>query len=76
MTKLKMCSLLAVSMMICSMMWGCAATGTAELSQAPGDRAQDFTLPDQNGNPVTLSEVAADHRGVILAFYPKDDSRN
>jgi peroxiredoxin Q/BCP len=39
----------------------------------PGDEAPDFTLPDQEGRPVTLS----DFRGrshVILYFYPKDFS--
>ncbi len=35
-----------------------------------GDRAPDFTLPDQDGTPVTLSKLLA--RGpVILAFFPK-----
>jgi thioredoxin-dependent peroxiredoxin len=35
----------------------------------PGDPAPDFTLPDQEGNPVSLSG----HRGktVVLYFYPK-----
>ena len=35
-----------------------------------GTRAPDFTLPDQNGTPRSLS----DYRGqkVILYFYPKD----
>ena len=34
-----------------------------------GDPAPDFTLPDQDGEPFTLS----DHRGdrVIIYFYPK-----
>jgi peroxiredoxin Q/BCP len=34
-----------------------------------GSTAPDFTLPDQDGNPVTLSEL----RGapVVLYFYPK-----
>lgn len=37
-----------------------------------GIRAPDFSLPDQNGKPHTLS----DYRGqkVILYFYPKDMS--
>jgi Peroxiredoxin len=37
-----------------------------------GDRAPEFTLPNQNGEPVAL----ADFRGktVILYFYPKDDT--
>ena len=35
---------------------------------APGDTAPDFTLPDADGNPVSL----ADHRGrkTIVYFYP------
>ena len=38
----------------------------------PGIQAPDFTLPDKDGNPVTLS----DYRGkkVILYFYPKDNT--
>ena len=37
-----------------------------------GMKAPDFTLPDQNGNPVSLS----DFRGqkVALYFYPKDNT--
>jgi thioredoxin-dependent peroxiredoxin len=37
-----------------------------------GDQAPDFTLPDQSGNPVSLSS----HRGktVVLYFYPKADT--
>lgn len=35
-----------------------------------GDRAPDFTLPDTDGTPITLSRLLA--KGpVILAFYPK-----
>ncbi len=35
-----------------------------------GDKAPDFTLPDTDGSPVTLSKLLA--RGpVILAFYVK-----
>jgi peroxiredoxin Q/BCP len=38
----------------------------------PGDPAPDFTLPDQEGNPVSLSAL----RGgtVVLYFYPKADT--
>jgi peroxiredoxin Q/BCP len=35
----------------------------------PGDRAPDFTLPDQNGDPVTLSQFTG--QNVVLYFYPK-----
>jgi peroxiredoxin Q/BCP len=42
----------------------------------PGSKAPDFTLPDQNGKEVKLGDVLKDYRGVVLAFYPKDDSKN
>ena len=35
-----------------------------------GTPAPAFTLPDQNGNPVSLSDYKG--RKVILYFYPKD----
>jgi len=35
----------------------------------PGDKAPDFTLPDQNGDPVTLSELRG--QTVVLYFYPR-----
>src|SRR5213592_954308 len=37
-----------------------------------GDPAPKFTLPDENGNPVSL----ADFRGkrVVLFFYPRDNT--
>ena len=37
-----------------------------------GDTAPDFTIPDQNGNPVTLSELRG--KPVVLYFYPKADT--
>ena len=36
----------------------------------PGTKAPDFTLPDQNGTPHSLSSYRG--RKVILYFYPKD----
>ena len=38
-----------------------------------GDAAPDFTLPDQDGNPVTLSDLKG--QTVVLYFYPKADTR-
>jgi len=38
----------------------------------PGDQAPDFTLPDQDGNPVELSELHG--RPVVVYFYPKADT--
>ncbi len=40
---------------------------------AAGDAAPDFTLPDQHGQPCSLSEVLK-QRCVVLYFYPKDDT--
>ena len=39
---------------------------------AEGAQAPDFTLPDQDGNPVTLSDLRG--RPVVLYFYPKADT--
>ena len=38
----------------------------------PGDPAPDFTLPDQHGNPVSLSDLQG--KTVVLYFYPKADT--
>ena len=32
-------------------------------------KAPDFTLPDENGNPVSLSQFRG--QNVVLFFYPK-----
>jgi peroxiredoxin Q/BCP len=37
-----------------------------------GDNAPDFTLPDQNGEPVSLASLRG--RRVVIYFYPKDDT--
>ncbi len=39
-----------------------------------GDRAPDFTLSDQHGRAVRLSEVLAARDAVVLAFYIKADT--
>jgi peroxiredoxin Q/BCP len=39
---------------------------------SPGDSAPDFTLPDQAGNPVSLSSLRG--QSVVLYFYPKADT--
>ena len=37
-----------------------------------GTKAPDFTLPDQNGNPVSLSDFAG--KRVVVYFYPRDNT--
>jgi peroxiredoxin Q/BCP len=49
-----------------------ANANTPEPVVAEGQSAPDFTLPDQDGKPVTLSEQRG--KWVVLYFYPKDDT--
>ena len=37
-----------------------------------GTKAPDFTLPDQDGNSVTLADLSG--TTVVLYFYPKADT--
>ena len=37
-----------------------------------GTKAPDCTLPDKNGNPVSLSDFAG--KRVVLYFYPRDNT--
>ena len=37
-----------------------------------GSKAPDFSLPDKDGNPVSLSDFRG--RKVVLYFYPKDNT--
>jgi peroxiredoxin Q/BCP len=39
---------------------------------SPGDSAPDFTLPDQAGNPISLSSLRG--QSVVLYFYPKAET--
>jgi peroxiredoxin Q/BCP len=39
---------------------------------AIGDAAPDFTLPDQDGKPLSLSSLRGQR--VVIYFYPKDDT--
>jgi thioredoxin-dependent peroxiredoxin len=38
----------------------------------PGDKAPSFTLPDQNGDQVKLSDLKGET--VVLYFYPRADT--
>ena len=37
-----------------------------------GKKVEDFALPDQDGNPITLSSFKGSP--VVLFFYPKADT--
>lgn len=41
----------------------------------PGDKAPDFTLPDQAGKPFSLSRSLKSRKGMhVIYFYPKADT--
>jgi hypothetical protein len=71
MIKRKTWCLIALSFFI----WGCASNG-GMASNSAHETALDFSLPDQNGNTVMLSQVLENYNGAVIAFYPKDDSKN
>jgi peroxiredoxin Q/BCP len=52
--------------------WNIVTAHAADTDLQPGAKAPAFTLPSQDGTPVSL----ADYRGkwVVLYFYPKDKS--
>ncbi len=37
-----------------------------------GERAPDFTLPNQDGDPIALADLRG--KRVVLYFYPKADA--
>ncbi|HET8760911.1 MAG TPA: redoxin domain-containing protein, partial [Nitrospiria bacterium] len=55
--------------------WLWATSGRAEMAVpvSIGQMAPDFTLNDQNGMPVTLSDFWG-RQTVVLYFYPKDNT--
>ena len=40
----------------------------------PGTKAPDFTLPSQEGKEVSLGDLLAEGKNVVLVFYPLDFS--
>jgi peroxiredoxin Q/BCP len=42
------------------------------MAPEPGDLAPDFTIPDQDGNPVALADFKG--KNVVVYFYPKADT--
>lgn len=52
----------------------CAASGCAQAQEVPlpGRAAPAFSLPDQNGNRVTLDGLRG--KWIVLYFYPKNDT--
>jgi hypothetical protein len=67
---------LIVLVLMFSVLLACSSMDVKKISDVQSNAAHDFTLPDQNGKMVKLSEVMKDYRGAVIAFYPKDDSKN
>jgi cytochrome oxidase Cu insertion factor (SCO1/SenC/PrrC family) len=53
----------------------CTGADVKNISSASARTAYDFELPDQDGKLWKLSDVLKGHRAVVLAFYPKDDTK-
>ncbi len=63
-------------MLVIFILAGCAGHQSESMPQPAIDLAPAFTLPDQNGEMMSLGMVLNRHRGALIAFYPKDDSKN
>ena len=70
------CRPFATLMLVMFVLTGCAGYHAGDAPLTAVDLAPDFTLPDQNGEMVSLSTVLDRHRAALIAFYPKDDSKN
>lgn len=58
------------------MIISCSSQSVKTESTASAEKAYNFTLPDQNGVMTSLDEVLKNQKGAVIAFYPKDDSKN
>jgi cytochrome oxidase Cu insertion factor (SCO1/SenC/PrrC family) len=45
---------------------------SGEITMQLNDKAPEFTLPDENGNPVSLKQFRG--KPVVLFFFPKADT--
>ena len=74
---MKILSQLVVILIVCTaivVVFGLvrAVALSPDLAVKVGETAPDFTLPDQQGRPLTLSGQRG--KWVVLYFYPKDDT--
>ena len=53
--------------------FGVGAMAKNEEAVKVGDKAPDFSLPDQDGKPVSLKDFTG-KKSVVLYFYPKDNT--
>ena len=58
-----------------SILCACASADVKNTSSVPANIAYDFTLSDQDGKMWKLSDFLKNHRALVLAFYPKDNTK-
>jgi len=63
-----------LAVFIFTLLSACASAEVKQATSSTGAIAPDFTLPDQDGKLWTIGEVLKNYHGVVLAFYPKDDT--
>jgi thioredoxin-dependent peroxiredoxin len=68
----KSSKLLFVPLMIVLCPWNLGIAHGADVELQPGAKAPSFTLPSQDGTPVSLSDYHG--KWVVVYFYPKDKS--
>lgn len=54
----------------------CSSQSIKDEHVSTGGKVHDFSLPDQNGTIITLADILKNHKGAVIAFYPKDESKN
>ena len=69
-------NLVIMFVIVVSFLTGCASLNTPSQPHGVNHKAYNFQLPDQNGNQVKLTEVLDNNKGAVIAFYPKDNSKN
>jgi len=63
-----------LAVFIFTLLSACASAEVKQATSSTGAIAPDFTLPDQDGKLWTIGEFLKNYHGVVLAFYPKDDT--
>ncbi len=67
---------LTIPLILAAILASCSSQSVKNKAGENAGKAYNFTLPDQNGRMTSLSEILQNQKGAVIAFYPKDDSRN
>lgn len=69
---LKLSGLLVLS----AILFSCSSQSIITDPFPQDSKVNNFTLPDQNKTMISLKDILKDQKGAVIAFYPKDDSKN